>query len=292
MNPGVPSRTALGVARRRAAHQVFDDPVVFRDPLAERMVADLQTLRSFKTLSRNSRSSRLLRAFIAARSRYAEDELAIFFARGVRQYVVLGAGLDTFAYRNPYAPELRVFEVDHPDTQAWKIERLRAAGIRIPGSLSFVPVNFERQRFGPVLEDTPGFNGAARAFFSWLGVTPYLTRDALLMTLRAVGSMPENSAIVLDYAVPAETLDLQERIGLSTLAARVARIGEPFQLFLEPPEISAILHDAGFTRIEDLGQQEINARYFEGRTDGLRIGSTAGRILSATVDTLVSPSRL
>jgi methyltransferase (TIGR00027 family) len=208
MNPGIPSRTALGVARRRVAHQVFDRPLVFRDPLAESLVADLEAVWPSRTPHPNSRSSRLLRAFIAARSRYTEDQLALFFTGGVRQYVVLGAGLDTFAYRNPYAPELRVFEADHPATQAWKLERLHAAGIAVPDSLRFVPVDFEQQRLPEVLETTAGFDIARAAFFSLLGVTPYLTMDTLVTTLTAIASMPAGSGVVFDYAVPADFLSL------------------------------------------------------------------------------------
>jgi methyltransferase (TIGR00027 family) len=276
MKAGVASRTALGVARRRAAHQVFDRPVIFRDPLAERIIGHVETTPDFRT-------SRLLRAFVAARSRYAEDELAGSFMRGVRQYVVLGAGLDTFAYRNPYAPELKVFEVDHPDTQAWKMERLRAACIAIPESLSFVPVNFENEELAQVLKTAPGFDTARPAFFSLLGVTPYLTREGLLITLRAIASMPAGSGVVLDYAVPAASLNLLDRIGLSMLSARVVKIGETFRLFLEPQEFSEMLRTLRFVCTEDLGQQEINSRYFHNRNDGLRIGSAAGRILSATI---------
>jgi methyltransferase (TIGR00027 family) len=283
MNAGVPSRTALGVAYRRAAHQVFDDPVVFRDPLAGRIVAGLETVRPFRTPHSNSLSSRSLRAFIAARSRYAEDQLASFFTRGVRQYVVLGAGLDTFAYRNPYAPELKVFEVDHPTTQAWKMERLHAAGIAVPDSLGFVPIDFERQRLAQVLQTTAGFDTARSSFFSLLGVTPYLSRDALGATLTTVASLASGGSVVLDYAIPADSLSLRERTGLTALSARVAKIGEPFRLFLKPEEFSKLLRDLNFDSIEDLGQEEINSRYFQHRSDGLRIGSAVGRLLRATV---------
>ncbi len=277
MSPGIPSRTALGLARHRAAHQVLDHPIVFRDPLAEKIVG------SEERFSRNSPGSRLLRVFIAARSRYAEDELAAFFTRGVRQYVVLGAGLDTFTYRHPYAPELKVFEVDHPDTQAWKIERLRAACIPIPDSLQFVPVNFEHERLIQALENAQGFNVAAPAFFSLLGVTPYLTKDPLLSTLAAIASMPAGTGVVFDYVIPAACLSLLDKIGLQMLSARVAKLGEVFRLFLEPDEISATLRNLGFAHLEDLGQHEINSRYFQNWSGGLRIGSAAGRILSATV---------
>lgn len=283
MNPGVPSRTALGVARRRAAHQLFDFPLIFRDPLAQRIVADLEPVCSFKTRHPGSRSSRPLPAFIAARSRYTEDQLALFFTRGVRQYVVLGAGLDTFAYRNPYAPELRVFEVDHPATQAWKVERLHAAGIAVPDSLQLIPVDFEHQRLAEVLQTRAGFDIARPAFFSLLGVTSYLTRDALEATLATLASMPTRSGVVFDYAVPAESLSLWDRIGLAGLSARVAQIGEAFRLFFEPEEFSRLLRDLGFAGLEDLGREEINARYFQHRSDGFQIRSAAGRILRATI---------
>jgi methyltransferase (TIGR00027 family) len=278
MKAGVASRTALGVARRRAAHQVLDIPVIFEDPLAETIISGMENVPS-----RESRGSRLLRAFVAARSRYAEDELALFFKRGIRQYVVLGAGLDTFAYRNPYAPALNVFEVDYPDTQFWKRERLEAAGIAIPDSLRFVSVNFEKQDLAEELKNAPGFNPALPAFFSLLGVTPYLTREALLATLQVIAAMPPGSGVVFDYAVPAVCLNPLERLALSILSAKVAQIGEAFRLFLEPHELSAIMRQLGFTSIEDLGQHEINARYFHNRRDGLRIGGAVGRLLRATI---------
>ncbi len=274
MNAGVASRTALGVARERAAHQALDQPVIFYDPLALRIAA---------CPGNASRGSRALRAFVAARSRYAEDQVSAFFAQGVRQYVVLGAGLDTFAYRNPYAPALRVFEVDYPDTQAWKMERLKLAGIEIPHSVSFVPVNFEEQELSKQLACSPAFDPSGRAIFSLLGVTPYLTKSAFLETLRVIASMPEGSGVVLDYGIPAACLTLTDRVRRQALAARVAMAGESFRLFLLPREISGILHDLGFTRIEDLGPEEINLRYFANRRDGLRIGGASARLLSATV---------
>ena len=257
----------MGVAMRRAAHQRIDDPVVFRDPLAERIVGGggVHLYRA---------GSRWLRAFVAARSRFAEDELATFHARGIGQYVILGAGLDTFAYRNPYSSSLQVFEVDYPATQAWKIERLHEAGIAIPESAKFVPVDFETQELAPSLKSAPKFDSAS-SFFSMLGVTPYLTREALVATLRAIALMGTGSGVVFDYALPAASF--------GRLSARVAKLGEAFRLFLEPQEISALLSELGFTVIENLGRQEINARYFEGRSDGLRIDGVTGRMLSARV---------
>src|SRR5262249_7097362 len=146
-----------------------------------------------------TRVSTHLRAFIAARSRYAEDELALAVKRGVRQYVILGAGLDTFAYRNPY-PEsaLSVFEVDHPATQAWKRARLKEAGIPLPIDLTFAPVDFEEQTLAGGLRDA-GYDPSLSAFFSWLGVTPYLTIEGMMATLRFIASAPIGSGGVFDY---------------------------------------------------------------------------------------------
>jgi hypothetical protein len=151
---------------RRAVHQVLDDPQVFHDPLAVPIAGELE-----HTSNAEHPFSRALRAFIAVRSRYAEEQLALAVARGVKQYVVLGAGLDTFAYRNPFeAAGLHVFEVDHPSTQEWKRGRLRDAGIRIPDTMTFAAVDFERQSLADQLI-AAGFRPDAGAFFSWLGVT-------------------------------------------------------------------------------------------------------------------------
>ncbi len=286
MRAGAASRTAYGVALRRAAHQILDRPPILEDPVATKIVGyrAAPALSDTGEMARvTGRGSRQLRAFVAARSRYAEDELAASFADGLRQYVVLGAGLDTFAYRNPYSGELRVWEVDHPDTQAWKKECLRAAEIATPESVTFLAVDFERQRLATVLEDAAGFDTTMPSFFSLLGVTPYLTREALMMTLGTVALMPAGSSIVFDYAVPALSLKLVDRIALKLLSARVAAAGESFRLFLEPKTLAAGLHKLGFSRVEDLGQQEINSRYFQCRTDGLRIRSAIGRLVSARV---------
>ncbi len=280
MHEDRPSKTAYRVALRRAAHQVLDIPQVFTDPLALAIVgAESEELRA-DSKSR-SKLSRVLRAFLAVRSRYAEDELARAVESGTRQYVVLGAGLDTFAYRNPH-PGLRVFEVDHPATQGWKRRRLETAGISIPESLTFAPVDFESQTLADGLARA-GFKPDRQAFFSWLGVVPYLTRSAAIETLRFVGSLPAGSGIVFDYAIPPGSLNLVQRLAFNALAARVAAAGEPFQTFFEPSGLIGELRRLGFGSFEDLGGEEINARYFAGRADGLRVGGGAGRLMKAEV---------
>ncbi len=273
-----PSRTAQRVALRRAAHQLLDEPRVFDDPLAV-AIADGESERPPEAQQPHSRA---LRAFIAVRSRYAEDQLAIAIERGVRQYVVLGAGLDTFAYRNPFqALGLRVFEVDHPATQEWKRARLDEAYIPVPKDVTFAAVDFEHESLEEGLLRTC-FDQQHPAFFSWLGVTPYLSRTAFDATMHFIASLPSGSGVVFDYALERSLLSPQQQLALDALSARVARAGEPFQLFFNPRELNGDLARWGFGWIEDLGCDQINARYFAGRADGLAV-TGGGHLLGCEV---------
>jgi methyltransferase (TIGR00027 family) len=278
MRDAKPSRTAQRVAIRRAAHQLLDDPKVFDDPLAV-AIAGRESERSQEAQQPYSRA---LRAFLAVRSRYAEDQLARTVERGVRQYVVLGAGLDTFAYRNPFQfAGLQVFEVDHPATQEWKREQLREAGIAIPSEMKYAPVDFERESLEEGLLQA-GFEKRQPAFFSWLGVTPYLSRPAFDSTIQFIAQMPSGSGVVFDYAVERSLLNPTQQLALDALAERVARAGEPFQLFFNPSVLASDLAGLGFGNIEDLNCDQINARYFAGRSDGLAV-SGGGHLLCAQV---------
>lgn len=278
-----PSRTAYMAAMRRAAHQLFDHPKVLDDPIALPILGAEAEARLRGESRFANRMGRRVRASMAARSRYAEDQLAAAVGRGVRQYVVLGAGLDTFAYRNPYEQQgLRVFEVDHPATQAWKQKRLRTAGIAIPESLMFVPVDFEHQTLPEALRDA-GFDSSQAAFFSWLGVTMYLARDTVLSTLRYIASCGRGGGVAFDHIVPRESLRWTRRFVFDAMARRVGRSGEPFRTFFLPDEMTAELARMGFRGIENIGGAEINARYFSGRTDGLRVPGILGRYASAQV---------
>ena len=270
MHEAQASRTAFRVAVRRAAHQVLDTPRVFDDPLAVAIIgAEAASQLASGTSLRGQLAARPLRAFMAVRSRYAEDELARAVQDGVRQYGILGAGLDTFAYRNPHrAAGLRVLEIDHPATQEWKRDQLRTAGITIPPEVVFAAVDFERQSLAYGLE-TAGFHRDEPAFFSWLGVVPYLTDRAFGDTLAFLAALPAGSGVVFDYSVARSSLKFAERLALDALSARVAAVGEPFQLFFEPQQLAERLRRAGFRQIEDLGPDEINARYFSRRADGL-----------------------
>jgi methyltransferase (TIGR00027 family) len=281
MQEGTFSKTAHRVAIRRAAHQLLDQPRVLDDPLALRIIGPeaAQELRS--NPKEDHAFSRAFRAFMAARSRYAEDELARACDQGVGQYVVLGAGLDTFAYRNPHSG-LRVFEVDHPATQAWKRQQLRAANIAVPASSTFVPIDFERQTLADGLERA-GFNAKRRGFFSWLGVTPYLTREACMSTLRFIATMPAGSGVVFDFAVDPALLNAGQRMALRALSKRVAAAGEPFQLFFDPGKLQEELKGMGFHRGEFLQSKELNARYFKDRKDGLLVRGGLGHLMGAWV---------
>lgn len=218
-----------------------------------------------------------LRAFLVARSRFAEDMLAEAVAQGVRQYVLLGAGLDTFAHRNRF-PQLQVFEVDHPATQAWKRELLVKNKLSAPERLSYVPLDFEHQTLGEQLR-LAGFDAGTPAFFAWLGVVPYLTSPAFRATLAFLGSLPRGTGVVLDYGQPRHVLPLREQLSQDSLTSRVAQAGEPFHLFFTPDEMAAELRE--FSVIEDMGSREINARYFAHRTDSLKLMGSAGRLLCA-----------
>jgi methyltransferase (TIGR00027 family) len=277
------SRTALRVALRRAAHQILDSPTVLDDPLAVRIVGReaVDALRNGSR--RQSGPSRSLRAFVSVRSRLAEDELRAAVARGVRQYVVLGAGLDTFAYRNPFdAQGLRVFEVDHPATQAWKQNRLAEAGIAMPSSLTFAPVNFEQQTLADGLERA-GFDRRRPAFFSWLGVSMYLTDAAIDATLAFVASCPAGSGIAFDYSIRRSELSILQRFAHDAVARRVAAAGEPFVTAFEPQALGPRLRRMGFSAVHDFDQDEINARYFKDHPQGLRVRGGLVRIVVAWV---------
>ena len=278
-----PSRTALRVALRRAAHQFLDDPRVLDDPLAVPIVG--KSIQEIKTDPRKfqSKIAKYFRAFMVARSRYAEDQLARAITRGTEQYLILGAGLDTSAYRGLAATSgIAVYEVDHPDTQAWKRERLAAAGIAIPDAVTYVAVDFEKHTLADQLA-AAGFHADLPTFVSWLGVLPYLTKATAEGTFGFLGNFPAGSGVVFDYAVSPSSLSLMERVAMKTLTQLVARAGEPFKLFFEPVELDNFLSPLGFRRIEQLGSKEINARYFQGRTDGLRVAGGLGRIVGAWV---------
>jgi methyltransferase (TIGR00027 family) len=257
-----PSRTAWMAATHRAAHQVLERGFIFHDPLALTILGQ-----DAETVARDAQAHperRGMRAFIAARAHLAETALAAGVERrDVTQLVVLGAGLDTFAYRNPLQGRLRVFEIDHPATQAWKRRRLTEAEIAVPDGVVYAPVDFEREALLDALA-AAGFDPARRTFFMWLGVVPYLTVEAIRTTLAAIGGLPGGAEVVFDYADPPAALSDEARAAHQTRAERVAAIGEPWLTYFEPPVLHALLTGLGFTEIEDLGPPGLAARYWPG----------------------------
>jgi len=276
---GQPSQTARGAAAYRAIHQTLEGGIIFSDPFAARILDEETRARLDETAA--DRSLRPWRLFIAARSRFSEDTLAASVARGVRQIVVLGAGLDTFSLRNPHAGQgVRVFEVDYPATQAWKRERLKQAGIAVPASLTFAPVDFERQSLTDGLKNA-GFQADRPAFFQWLGVVPYLTREAVSLTLDFIAQVPV-SEVVFDYAEPFENYLVERRADVMAIAANAASRGEPWLSLFDPAELSEMLRNKGFGIVEDLGLAEITERFYGALKQGIVIGPGAHIVRAQT----------
>lgn len=284
MDQGKASRTAIRAAVFRAIHQLIDDePKIVTDPVAVRLTeasAPGAIDEGMKTFSPPERPDR--RALFVLRSRFAEDELAVAAMQGVGQYIILGAGLDTFAYRQPsYAGALNIFEVDHPATQAWKREGLAVADVSTPTNLRWVPVDFERQTLPEQLA-AAGFDGARPAFFSWLGVLQYLTLPAIDDMLHFVAGLPSPSTIVLTFALSDDALsDDDRRLKYQTMQW-AAGLGEPSLTFFRPDELHARLHGLGFARVSHLSAADVNARYCAGRRDGIQMRPSIG-FISATV---------
>lgn len=265
LSDAAPSRTALATAYARAYHQVADHPRILTDPVVARLVGVsseemLAAAEPTEDRPGSAATYRPRRLFFAARARFAEDRVAAGVAVGVRQVVILGAGLDTFAYRNPY-PTLRIFEVDHPATQAWKRRRLTEAGIGLPETLTFVPINFETDEVGAELE-AAGFVRADPAVFVWLGVVFYLTPDAVNTILEYVAGQAQPTEVIFDYLQPADTDE--ERTQLQIREKRAAAAGEPWFSYFTPAEITAQLGALGFTDIEDRSAAQLVDGYLNG----------------------------
>lgn len=257
-----PSRTALLTAYARAYHQIADRPLIFADPLAAPMLG--VTTKELNELSARSDdqlaaaiNDQARRQFFAARARFAEDAVTAAVIDGTQQVVILGAGLDTFAYRNTN-PRLRVFEIDHPETQAWKRDRLAATGIVIPETLTFVPVDFETQDLATELENT-AFSRNQPAIFVWLGVIFYLTPQAAHTTLKYIADQTPSTEVVFDYLQAANTD--QDRAHLKTRSNRLAVNGEPFLAHFTPDEMAKQLAAVYFTNIEDRPAQDVISAY-------------------------------
>ena len=269
------SRTALGAAGLRAAHIVLDDPPpILDDPLAVRLL-DPEAARSIRDHADRffTPASRAIRCEVVVRGRFAEDRLADAVRRGMRQYVILGAGLDTFAYRQPaWAGDLTVFEVDHPASQRDKRERLRSAGIEEPPNVRYVAADLEGDDLRQVLVEA-GLDATRPAFVACLGVLIYLTDCAAGSIFATTGALASGSRFVFTFSRPDSSTAGPPVPG--SAAARVAAMREPWQTRFEPESLTSRLKTAGFASVALLFADDITERYLLGRNDGLRAPSRA-----------------
>jgi methyltransferase (TIGR00027 family) len=269
-----PSQTAIRTAMRRAAHYLLDDdPKVLADAFA-RSFAGFSNDQDLLTALRAAPLGNVpwMRTPYVIRNRYAEDELANAVSRGIAQYVILGAGLDSFAYRCPDSMgHVNIFEVDHPASQSWKRQRVAELGITVPRTLHYIPIDFETQTLTEGLT-TGGLNRVAPTFFSWLGVTQYLTPEAVLQTLGEIVEVSaKGSQLVVQFIAPPETLAEDEAELVHSLATGSAKVGEPWLSYFEPQQLAEHLQRLGFHAIRHFGPAEAATRYLANRTDGMRL---------------------
>lgn len=266
-----PSRTGELTAIMRAIHQTADEePKILSDPIAPRLVDTMRDDDEWLTPILRHPFAKQWRAGFMIRSRYAEDCLAECVDQGIQQYAILGAGLDTFAFRQPpWAQALRIYEIDHPATQRWKRDRLAAASIAIPPNLTFVPIDFERGSLCEALR-AADFNFGTKTFCSWLGVTQYLTFDAIRETLEFVLLLPRSSEIVFSFVLPLEMLPKVEAEARAMAANKSASVGEPYLTAICADDLRVQLSAMGFSDATHLMPEEVHERYLKNRRDGLK----------------------
>jgi methyltransferase (TIGR00027 family) len=276
-----PDNTAVRTALWRALHVEVDSPPhVFEDEVGLSLAASDDGWRNRPDMSPFTRP---FRASIVARARFVEDLVAEQAARGVGQYVILGAGLDTFAQRRPeLASRLLVFEIDQPGPQEWKRQRLVNLGLGIPSFLRLVPVDFEAGDTWWERLAASGFDSARSAVVASTGVSMYLTKDTIAATLRRVAALPPGSTLTMSFMFPIELVDPEVRPGVERAAEGARASGTPFISFFTPTAILALARDAGFKEVQHVSAAMLDQRYFAGRTDGLRPPNNSEELLVAT----------
>lgn len=275
------SASAEMVAVLRAAHQVIDRPVVHTDPLAMQIIgAEGRRWLEANPAMLEVNYVRAIRAMVSIRSRLCEEELARAVARGTTQYVLLGAGLDTFAYRQPdFARDLTIFEVDEPGTQAWKLERLEEAGLALPENLRFVPVDFNTRTLAEGLH-AAGFDRSAPTFFAWLGVSYYLPLESILETLRFVVAQDATSEVIFDIVLDEPAIAPDFRAMYGKFRQQMLKAPEPWLTWLDPGPFSATLRELGFTTVEQHDSRDMMERFLAGHFDGLVPGTVLTLIVA------------
>jgi methyltransferase (TIGR00027 family) len=271
MLSATPSRTILRPAIGRAAHQLFDRPLIFTDPVAVGLVPEA-TEAAILAAAEEHRAlhSGLFRAAVALRARFAEDRLAAAAQRGVRQYLMLGAGLETFPWRQPdFARRMRLVLADQPASLAWSRERFAARKLTAPENLMFAAADLADGGFAGALIQA-GVDLHVPTFVSALGVVHYLRADAVETLFGFVGKLPAGSEIVFTFPVPEDELSEDEREEVRVTVARTAAMGEPWRTRVPASEMAARLRRAGVADVFHLTPELAQQRYFAGRSDGLR----------------------
>lgn len=277
----VPDNTAVRVALWRALHLEVDSPPhVFEDEVGVKLVAPDEDWRSRPDMSPFTRP---FRASILARARFIEDLVEERAARGIGQYVILGAGLDTFAQRRPeLASRMLVFEIDQPGPQAWKRQRLVELGFGVPSFLRFVSVDFEAGDAWWERLAAADFDSGRPAVVASTGVSMYLTQDAVAAMLRQVAALAPGSTLALSFMLPIEMTDPEVRPSIERAAAGARANGTPFLSFFTPTEMLTLARNAGFSGVQHVSAAALAERYFAGRTDGLRPPNNSEELLVAT----------
>lgn len=298
MIDGQPSRTALMVAAMRAHHNsVADEPKILRDNLAlvlggfgakDALMAHINgIIAGFTALSDADTAKRFIRNIehsVCMRSRLVEERITAGLENGLQQLVIMGAGLDSTAYRlSESLSDIDVFEVDHPATQAWKRARLKDTGITIPGNLTYVAFDFENQTLAEALS-AGGVKSDAMSLFPWLGVQPYLTPEAVKATVSVMGSFPKGSELVMDYVAPSYELDDDETDqGLKRLGETVSKMGEPFLSLYTPQDLEALLRDVGFGHVSFPTAKELRDDYLDAVAEAYAVPDDVSTVLLARV---------
>ena len=279
---GAPDSTAVRVALWRALHVQADPPPhVLEDEIGLKLAAPDEGWRNRPDM--NLEFTRLFRSSIVARARFIEDLVGEEGGRGIRQYVILGAGLDTFAQRRPEtASKMRIFEVDKPGAQAWKRQRLVDLGFGIPEWLRFVPVDFEAGGSWWERLKAAGFDAGQPAVLASTGVSMYLTKDAIAATLGQIAALAPGSTLAMTFLLPVEMAEPEERMVFEAAKKGAGASGTPFISFFAPPEMLALARGAGFKEVRHVSAAALTQRYFSGRADGLRPGSSEAILVAST----------
>lgn len=278
----IPDHTAVRVALWRAMHvQVDSAPYVFEDEIGLKLVHPDEDWRQRGDM--HPQGTRGYRASIVGRARFIEDVLEEKIQQGINQYVILGAGLDTFAQRRQeVATKLRVFEIDEPQTQAWKRQRLMELGFGVPDYLNLVPVDFESGESWLDRLKASGFKMDRPALVTSAGVSMYLTRETNMATLRKISSLAPGSTLVMTFMLPPDLVEPEDRLPYKMVMERTAAAGTPFLSLFQPAEVLEMAKEAGFREVKHVSRADIIGRYFAGRVDGLKPSSGEEYLVATT----------